>query len=303
MANNILTKDPISYCITHYKYGKQLVELLLGDKTTQQNIFWGTDKKKKDAIKLDEIFNNNDSIIKPRIFKSKAEQQYRIKKKGEVFTPTWVCNLQNNAADKDFFGSDGTFNTVAPDCKSWLHNTNKVQFPDGKTWQDYIKQTCLEITCGEAPYLVSPYDTTTGIYIELEKRIGLLDRKLRIVNENTTSEDEWIKWAILAYKHSYAYEWQGDSLLIARVNLFLTFIKNFEAQFNKQPEEKVLFELANVIAWNIIQMDGLTMTIPYSCSEDCKGCKKKDINLHNGVYAKTYDWDAGKPIFWLNMLD
>ena len=64
-----------------------------------------------------------------------------------------------------------------------------------------------------------------------------------------------------------------------------------------------MFELANIIAWNVVQMDGLTFTIPYSCSKDCKGCKKKDINLHNGTYTKTYNWDKSKPIFWVSLLD
>ncbi|MEE3499435.1 MAG: restriction endonuclease subunit M, partial [Ruminococcus bromii] len=55
----------------------------------------------------------------------------------------------------------------------------------GKSWQDYIKDTRLEMTCGEAPYLVSRYDAITGEDIAVSDRIGLLDRKLRIVGENT----------------------------------------------------------------------------------------------------------------------
>ena len=42
-----------------------------------------------------------------------------------------------------------------------------------------------------SPYLVSRYDTTTGESIPIYKRIGLLDRKLRIINENTTTFNEW----------------------------------------------------------------------------------------------------------------
>lgn len=301
--NQILEKDPISYCTDTYKYGKDLLNILLADKTTQHNIIWGIDGKEIEQLELENLFDNNVSIIRPRIYKSKKEQEFRIKEKAEVFTPTWICNLQNNVADEDFFGNKNIFNTTAVDNKSWVHTKDKVVFPPNKVWEDYIKQNCLEITCGEAPYLVSPYDTTTGKYIPLKERIGLLDRKLRIVNENTTTEEEWIKWAIIAYKHSYGYEWQGDSLLIARVNLFLTFIKYFEARFNKIPEYSTMFEVANIISWNIVQMDGLSLTVPYSCSDDCKGCKKKDLNLHNGTYAKTYDWDKDKPILWLSLLD
>jgi hypothetical protein len=39
----------------------------------------------------------------------------------------------------------------------------------------------MEISCGEAPYLVSRYDTVSGNIISVDDRIGLLDRKLRVV--------------------------------------------------------------------------------------------------------------------------
>ena len=64
------------------------------------------------------------------------------------------------------------------------------------TWQDYVRLTCLEITCGEAPYLVSRYDVATGESIPLEKRIGLLDRKLRLINDKIETKEEWMEWAI-----------------------------------------------------------------------------------------------------------
>lgn len=38
MHNRTLKKDPISYCVDTYKYGEDLLKILLIDKTTQQNI-------------------------------------------------------------------------------------------------------------------------------------------------------------------------------------------------------------------------------------------------------------------------
>lgn len=55
----------------------------------------------------------------------------------------------------------------------------------------------LEITCGEAPYIVSRYDAATGEIIPIERRIGILDRKLRVVNENTETEEDWLFWTTL----------------------------------------------------------------------------------------------------------
>ena len=121
----------------------------------------------------------------------------------------------------------------------------------------------MEITCGEAPYLVSRYDTVTGKIIPIHARIGLLDRKLRVVNENTETEADWIKWARRAVESVYGYEFQGDSLLLARENIFYTFIENFRDRFRKDPETKLLREIALVISWNLWQMDGFNYAIPY----------------------------------------
>ncbi len=56
-----------------------------------------------------------------------------------------------------------------------------------RVWEDYIDSKRLEITYGEAPYLVSRYDASTGEMIDIHKRIGILDRKLRVVNENVNT--------------------------------------------------------------------------------------------------------------------
>ena len=62
-----------------------------------------------------------------------------------------------------------------------------------------MKSTRLEIACGEAPYLVSRYDMSTGeLIVPPYRRIGILDRKLRIVDENTDTKEEWLKWAFRA---------------------------------------------------------------------------------------------------------
>ena len=51
-----------------------------------------------------------------------------------------------------------------------------------------MKAPRLEMTCGEAPYLVSLYDTTSGERIPTRQRIGLLDRKLRVVKSDSDNE-------------------------------------------------------------------------------------------------------------------
>ena len=146
---------------------------------------------------------------------------------------------------------------------TWTVSEGKIEFPPKKKWQHYVDSRRLEITCGEAPYLVSRYDVSTGeLIVPPMRRIGMLDRKLRIVNENTEGYDEWLKWTLRAFEACYGYEYQGDNVLIARINLLLTFTEYYEERWERRPDDKLLRQMANKIAWNIWQMDGLKDTVP-----------------------------------------
>lgn len=153
---------------------------------------------------------------------------------------------------------------------NWVTNTKKINFPKNKNWQKYVDSKQLEITCGEAPYIVSRYDTTTGEIIDINNRIGLLDRKIRIVNENTKTEEEWLKWIIRAFQSVYEYEYQGDNLLITRINLLMTFIEYTKIQLHRNPTKKEISKIANIISWNFFQINGLDETIPVNKSIICK---------------------------------
>jgi hypothetical protein len=303
----------------------EVLDKLLLDHTTGQNIFWATNNYEHlgndyrfDAPILKELITGkNGSVIMPRVQKDKLLQQSRSKDMAEVFTPSWVCNAQNNLIDDAWFGRKNVFNTETDftSKKSWQVNPDKIEFPDNKSWNDYIKDTRLEIACGEAPYITSRYDTTTGDFIPVENRIGILDRKLRIVNENTNKTSEWLKAAHQAYKNTYAYEWQGDSLLIAREAMLVTFIENYKLKFGEEPLLKSIQYVAYIIACNVWQMDGLKGVIPNSCKPTvieenglfekftkeipCEGCRTDNIYKHTGTYCLIKDWnkqasDSGK---------
>lgn len=295
-------------------YIKQLDAALLGvllkDKSSGQNLLWATDTyvsrgfgfAPQDEITVQAITGRRGTVIKPRITKSKKEQKERIKKKGEVFTPSWICNEMASGFD-EWFGRQNVFNT--PDGVTWHKTQDKITFPEGKTWQQYIRLRILEITCGEAPFLASRYDTVTGEWIDVNSRVGLLDRKLRVINENVDSEDDWVKYVYEAYQSTYGFEWQGDSLLIARENLLFTFIDYYIDKFGNFPKKEYLITLANILAWNIFQMDGLKYVIPYSCKPTkngqislfdvaeefpCPGCESGDCSKHTGIYPVVKNW-------------
>lgn len=249
---------------------KDTLKILLQDKSTKKNIIWATDIyseygpgfNDKNQIKLS-LFNwTNAFKLRPRISKTLDEQQERTRKKAEVMTPVWLCNKMNNYADEQWFGRKDVFNHENDD-NTWTVNEEKIVFDGKRTWKKYVDSRRLEITCGEAPYLVSRYDTTTGeLIVPPINRIGFLDRKLRVVNENTSTEEEWLKWAIRAIQSCYGYEYQGDNLLIARINVLLSFYEYFTERWDHEPEMKMLTRIANIISWNIWQMDGLKDTVP-----------------------------------------
>lgn len=311
------------------KYPKVL-DILLCDRTTNSNIIWATDNYQhlgdsyaiKSEILPELITGLNGNIIMPRVQKDKLAKLARVKNMAEVFTPSWICNAQNNAIDKAWFERKNVFNKEIPNEKKWKTNQANIEFPKNKTWKDYVNETRLEISCGEAPYITSRYDTTNGEFIEVANRIGLLDRKLRIINENINDSDEWLKFSISAYKNTYAYEWQGDSLLLARESMLFTFIENYKYKFKKDPLLKSIQDIAYIISWNVWQMDGLKGIIPFTCSDIntksvnlfgeeetdksvCKGCLKNNMFEHNGIYSLIMDWSnndlKGKSIRFIDL--
>lgn len=293
---------------------EDLLNILLKDRTTKRNICWATsyyisygkEYYPQKPILLRLITGHNSGIILPRTKKIAEDKIKRIKEKAEVFTPLWICNEQNNLIDELWFGKKNVFNFSKNG--SWTVNKEQITFPKGKIWKDYVDAKRLEITCGEAPYIVSRYDTILGNIIPFEERIGLLDRKIRIINENTETEEEWFIWIKRAFESIYGYEYQGDNLLIARQNIFYTFIESMEYKFSHKPNEKQMREIAEIISWNIWQMDGITMAVPYSE----KSTENNQLTLFNFINknektkqklipCKIFDWKSKSAIEFKNI--
>ena len=285
-----------------------LLEILLQDKTTSKNIMWATDSYESKGemfvplapISIDLVTGTNGSLIQPRALKSKEEQLYRTRDKAEVFTPLSIVKQMNDACD-----------------------TNRVT---KNNWQEYVALLKLEITCGEAPYIVSRYDPVSDKQelLPLPKRVGFLDSKRSVVSKYCDTSEDWQKWSKIAFQSSYGYEWQGDSLLIARENLLYTFIDYYEDKFNKAPTLNLQKEIAEIIVWNIFQMDGLRYVIPMSCKNEkvvikgeetlfdkkddyivekpCPGCEKKTAQNHNGKYVIIMDWVKETPIKFVDIV-
>jgi len=279
-----------------------LLDILLIDRTSKKNIIWATDSYEnlgidfapKKRIMPDLVTGKHGLLIQPRAAKSLDEQRRRTKDKAEVFTPLRIVDQMNKVVDN--------------------------YSPDKNNWQDYVRELKLEITCGEAPFIVSRYNPIahTGKLIKLENRVGFLDRKLKAVSKYCHKIDEWLHWAKEALRASYGYDWQGDNVLLARENLLYTFIDYYKDKFKRQPTISLQEEFAEIISWNIFQMDGLKYVVPMSCEHEsivipgertlfgetpdriekyeCEGCKFNRPNKHNGRYVKIMDWNKKKTV-------
>ncbi len=263
------------------RYPVSVLEMLLKDQTTKNNIIWADDEYEalgngymgNDEITLNKITGLASGVIKPRIAKEQEKQSQRTKSRAEVFTPSWLCNQMNNDLDAIWFGKRSFFNTEVQSetgLKTWEATLYHIEFPQEEncSWDAYIKARKLEITCGEAPFICSRYDTVNGVPIPVKKRIGFLDRKLRAVSENTDTPQEWLNHALDALKATYGFEYQGDNLLIARINVFETFMEHLQDQWPGVASssdidwQNLCEQVAHIVSWNLWQMDGFSDAVP-----------------------------------------
>ena len=282
---------------------KKLLNILLVDRTMGKNIIWATDSYQihgkrfapERQITSALVTGRFGGLIQPRAVKSLHEQVRRTKYNAEVFTPLKSVDLINRAVER--------------------------QTIDKNNWQEYVTGLMLEIACGEAPFIASRYNPTshTGKLIKLSDRVGFLDRKLKVVSRYCVKREDWLVWAGEAFKASYGYDWQGDNVLIARKNLLYTFIDFYEDKFKHKPTLSVMEEIAEIISWNIFQMDGLKCVVPMSCKSgtkrgndlfgwiteteyQCEGCKYKQVDKHNGKYVRIMDWAENRVVKFVELI-
>ncbi|RND55558.1 restriction endonuclease [Lacticaseibacillus paracasei] len=274
----------------------EVLDILLIDRTKSntkknQNIIWANDNyiqfgarayAPEAPIRPELVTGIMDSIIMPRALKPSELQKERTRTKAEVFTPTWVVKKQNDAVDENYASDD---------------------------LETYTNRTWLEITCGEAPYMVSRYDMDTGDEILLPNRVGFVDRKLRRLNAEVDDRATWQSLVETAYKASYGFEWSGDSLLLARENLLYTYRDYFMVKWGVEPDTEQLKTVAEIISYNVFQMDGLRYIVPFSDTrvrvahqrislfDDPEDIQEEWITKP-GKRVKVMNWDKNKMEFF-----
>lgn len=248
-----------------------ILDILLTDRTTsttrtKKNIIWANenytqygskDYSAEKQMKPNLITGCRGKLIMPRALKSRELQKKRTKSKAEVFTPIWIVKKQNDEVDKDYQDDD---------------------------LETYVNRLWLEVTCGEAPYMTTRYDIKTGEIIPLAERVGFVDRKLKRINTKVKDKAEWQRLVEQAFKSSYGFEWNGDSLLLARENLLYTYRDYYYAKWLEEPLYGLVQDIAEIISYNVFQMDGLKYIIPLS------GKKEKIINQQMSLFDDEEQW-------------
>ncbi|GAA6112628.1 hypothetical protein AP1H75_02940 [Apilactobacillus apinorum] len=269
----------------------EILDILLIDRTKstkgkKKNIIWANENYKKygfsdysleSEIKPNVITGSRGQIIMPRALKSQEIQKERTKSKAEVFTPIWIVKKQNDQIDLEY---------------------------KKDSLEKYVNRLWIEIACGEGPYMTTRYDVENGNIIEISERVGFVDRKLKRINKEVKVKEDWGKLVKDAFKASYGFEWSGDSLLLARENLLYTFRDFYYDKWLEEPPYQLFKDIANIISYNVFQMDGLNYTIPLS--EKKEKIVNQQISLFDdeiteekwfikpGTLVKIMNWKTNK---------
>lgn len=271
-----------------------ILNILLIDRTKStpkrnKNIIWANENYIKygsssysstSEILPELVTGDMGQIIMPRALKSQELKKIRTKSKAEVFTPTWIVKKQNDEIDKNY--------------------------EDDKL-ESYIARKWLEIACGEAPYMATRYDMENGKEIPLNKRAGFIDRKLKRINDEIADKAEWQRLVEEAYKSSYGFEWNGDSLLLARENLLYTYRDYYYEKWSEEPLYGLFEGIAKIISFNVFQMDGLKYIVPLT--EKKEKVSNQQLSLFDdeideqwiikpGKRVKIMNWETNKMEFF-----
>lgn len=264
------------------KRSADLLKILLKDRTTKKNIVWathsyellGNEFSSREQITLSKLTGKYVKLIQPRAEKSDTEQKKRTKIRAEIFTPVWLVEKQNSYIEAE----------IKP-----------------LALKDYVQMRWLEIACGEAPYMATRYDAVTGEEIPLSERVGFVDRKLQRISREVPDEALFYEFVKEAYRASFGYEYQGDSLLLARENLLATFEDYYLSKTGNPPTLEQKKEIATIISYNVFQMDGLKKSSPYSAKQSPfqqLSLFSDDLEVEKVEESKTQikDWKKNKMI-------
>ena len=104
----------------------------------------------------------------------------------------------------------------------------------------------------------------------------------------------------------YGFEFQGDNLLLAREAMLWSYREYYNDRWGRYPIAPALKKIAEIISWNLWQMDGITYGLPgYEPKENVEFPDENLLPEYR--FCRVMEWTAnftptGKPIIFKNLI-
>lgn len=247
----------------------RILVTLFKDCAAGRNIVWTDDECVEfgdgfigdNGIAIEKITNFSSGAIKPHIAKKQGRRFERIMTRAGAIVPSWLFNRMNNSIDAVWLDMrDVSYVKNDVERNSGL---KRIVFHEksGRSGRVYVESHRPGITCGEASFAYSHYDTVTMDASPVGGRIGFSNRMLCVVSEKIGYCREWVRWAPAAPEASSGFEFQCCCLPTC-INVFGTFWEHQRERWSAGMAEVETGQTVWILLWNILQLNGPICTMP-----------------------------------------
>lgn len=261
----------IQHLTTHSEiYGnKHVINELMADQTTGENITWGVQPSYIQRVAAHEFIKYQD--LKRIARGHNRNVHYPLPSNYRYFINAGIPEELLNPN----YVSDGSRKTI----------THEVSF---------LRKKWMEADCAEGFTLATVYAPASGRILPVNERTGFIDIKLNLISRLCDSPDAWIILARYAVGSCYGFEVNGDNLFLTRINVLSSILDFFKNKFDSPLNFQEVEEFANIISWNIFQLDGYTHSIPHFILKDKSIAYAPIVEPSDSKHSAVphiYDWE------------
>lgn len=220
---------------------ESVLETLLTDKSTRRPLVWPSRPEHPAA------WMSRDDLLRPELAAEDPQAEQ---------TEFLEWNRKLNRLDADWFGHEPAFNTESP--TGWQTLSEPVAFDEPFHWKKYVIRPVFLFQAGRGQALVFRPFAQGAEPMPCEKRMGILDRRLRIISENTWDESEWLRWAESALQSLYGTDSSPLSIFQARLSAIMAVREAYAERFGAQLPVRKEKYMVTTLCWNLFQMDPAT---------------------------------------------
>lgn len=220
---------------------ESVLETLLTDKSTRRPLVWPSGPNHPAA------WMSREDFLRPQLAAEdpQAEQAEFLE---------W--NRKLNTLDAAWFGHEPAFNEES--AQGWQTLSEPVAFDDPFHWKKYVTRPVFLFQAGHGQALVFRPFAQGAEPMQYGKRMGILDRRLRIISENTREESEWLRWAESALQSLYGTDVSPLAIFQARLSALVAVREAYAQRFGGQLPVREEKYMVTTLCWNLFQMDPRT---------------------------------------------